>query len=535
MLLLLALACTHPADDVDTGPGDTDVTEPVLSEEDLAAIAEAVDDDLDASNATGCQIAVWKDGAIVYTAQFGSADPDSDVPVTADMLFQIGSDTKKLTSLVLLQQEAAGRLARTDPVATAIPGLSLSASPDWTGAATLHDLISHQGGLYDDTPWDDNPADSYLRDRTFGQFAENEWAMAPPGAMWNYSNANFSLAGLAVETAAGRPYADVLTEDVFEPLGMTRTFARKSEVVADGNYAIGTGYTGSSDDPYDPFYGATHYQSGTAAMEDVADNAFTRPAGLVWSTASDMATYGGFLVDGDADVIDAERLAALSTPHARVYPAWDAQQYAYGLMVYDGVTLLDGYHDLRVWAHGGNTLSFTSTTWILPDQRVSISILSNGYGDDLTLTAVELMMRLGDLPPVTDAPAVPSAETSHSALVGTYVDPYIGEMIVTDTDGELRIAIPGLVDAGMSATGSKLTLALTDVYTFRLGRATYDVTFVADDTGAYQWLRNRLVVGTRQQGLAAGHAPLRARSPGDLAIALAEARAAQRLIPWLGR
>lgn len=536
MLFLLALACKHPADDVETDPIDTADTEPVLSDEALAAIAERANDDLLASLATGCQIAVWKDGAVVYTVEFGSADPDhADVAVTSDMLFQIGSDTKKLTALALLQQEAGGALARTDTVAQAIPGLSLAASPDWAGAATLHDLISHQGGLYDDTPWDHNPDDSYLHDRAFGTFAANEWEMAPPGAMWNYSNANFSVAGLAVQTAAERPYADVLEQDIFAPLGMTRTFARKSEVVADGNFAIGSGYTGSSEDPYDPFFGTSDYVEGTAAMDDVADNAFTRPAGLVWSTASDMASYGGFLIEGDADVIDAEGLSALSTPQVRLYPAYAGQQYGYGLMIYDGVTLFDGYHDLRVWSHGGNTLSFTSTTWILPDQRVSISILSNGYGDDFTNTAVELMTQLGDLPPVTDAPPVPTAETDHAALVGTYVDPYIGDMTITDTDGELRIFIPGLVDAGMAAAGSKLTLALTDVYTFRIGRATYDVTFVADDTGTYRWLRNRLVVGTRQQALTAHPSPTRPRDPAALAIALAEQRAAARFTPWSTR
>ncbi len=537
MLFLLALACKHPADDVETGAVDTDdTTPPVLSEDDLAAIAAAVDTDLGASLASGCQIAVWKDGAIVYTAEFGKADPTDLVKlVTADMLFQIGSDTKKLTALALLQQEQAGTLARTDTVADAIPGLTLAASPEWAEAATLHDLISHQGGLYDDTPWDDNPADTYLHDRAFGTFAENEWQMAPPGAMWNYSNANFSVAGLAVETAAGKPYADVLEQDIFAPLGMTRTFARKAEVVADGNYAIGKGYTGSSADPYDPFFGASNYVEGRAAMEDVADNAFTRPAGLVWSTASDMASYGGFLIDGNPDVIDAERLAALSTPQVRMYPALDAQQYGYGLMIYDGVTLFDGYHDMRVWSHGGNTLSFTSTTWMLPDQHVSISILSNGYGDDFTPTAVELMMRLGDLPPVTDAPPLPSAETAHAALVGTYVDPYIGEMIITDNDGELRIFIPGLVDAGLSANGAKLTLALTDVYTFRFGGSTYDVTFVADDAGTYTWIRNRTVVGTRQTAFTKHAAPTRTRTREEQLIALAEMRAAQRFTPWATR
>lgn len=528
MLLLLALAC-HPAGDVDTDPIDTDVVDTdvvAVSDDDRTAIEAAAAADIDGSLASGAQIAIYKGGVLVYHAEIGTSMFGGTDPITPDMLFQIGSDTKKLTAVALLQQEQAGNISRDDTVAQAIPGLSIAEDPSWATSATMHDLISHQGGLYDDTPWDPLPEDSGLHDRAFGTFAANEWSMATPGAMWNYSNPNFAIAGLAVETAAGRPYADVIEDDVFAPLGMTRSFARKADLT--GTYAIGQGYSGWADDTYDPFGSTDTFQLGVVAMDDVVDNAFTRPAGLVWSTASDMARFGAFLIDGDPAVLDAAHLAAMSTPAVRLYPAFDRQSYAYGLFVYDGISLRDGYHDVRVWTHGGNTLDFTSTTWMVPSSRLSISILSNGYGDDFTDTAAVIMQRLGDLPAPIMAPALPMAERPHAELVGTYVDAYFGDIVVTDLDGELRIQVPGLTALGVPVD-PHLTLALTDVYLAKIGGASYDFTFVEDDTGTVRWIRNRIAVGTRGATL---RARPRVRSAEEVAIALAEMRQQSAFAPW---
>ncbi len=42
-----------------------------------------------------------------------------------------------------------------------LPGVVLAEDPEWAETATLHDLLLQQGGLFDFTPWDDNPDYSY--------------------------------------------------------------------------------------------------------------------------------------------------------------------------------------------------------------------------------------------------------------------------------------------------------------------------------------------------------------------------------------
>ncbi len=534
MVLWSLMACTG-SDSGDSEVSETDIDtdiaiESPYSEQDLTELAAAAAAGLDAGNATGVQVAVWLDGDIVYSETFGVADPELDVPPGRDTLFQIGSDTKKMTALALLQQEEAGTLDRTDVVSVAIPGLELVESPDWDQTTTLHHLISHQGALYDYTPWDDAPADAELHDRAFGVFAATEWAMAPAGALWNYSNPNFSIAGLATEVAAERLWADVLTEDVFVPLGLTRTFARKSEVEADGDFAIGTGYSLISTEPFVPYYPDAEYASGRIPMEDQADNGFVRPAGLVWSTAENMAAFGGFFIDGDPAVLSDDRREAMTTGYARMYPSYEAQTYGYGWMVIDGAHLGSGYYDIPLWMHGGNTLAFTSATYVLPEQRMSISILSNGYGDNFGQLAVELMTRAEVLPAAQTAPPFPMDETDHAELVGTYVDPTVGEIIVTDEDGDLHVEIPYFEDLGYNVHGD-LELALTDVYQFEVGTIPMDLTFYADESGDYRWAGNRTFVGTRQDSFA----PVVPRGMGraELLIGFAEEEAAVRALSAL--
>jgi len=193
-------ADTDADSDTDT---DTDTDADPITKDDAEAIVDRATLDISAGYASGAQIAVWYDGHVAYHWEVGT-NPASGDPITDDMLFQIGSDTKKLTAMTVLQQEAAGTLSRNDTLASVIGDYEVAQDPDWSAAVTLHDLISHQGETFDYTPWDSAPDDSDLAVRA-DVFAKRGWIHAPPGTYWNYSNTNFSLAGLAVEVASGRP------------------------------------------------------------------------------------------------------------------------------------------------------------------------------------------------------------------------------------------------------------------------------------------------------------------------------------------
>lgn len=501
--MLLLLACTAaPTDDLDadsatpTDSGDSgdtvDTGEPAGLDDD--DIQQAVENDLDRGYATAAQVAIWHEGEIVFSRAFGYRNPDSHEPVAITTLFQVGSDTKKMTAVALLQQVAAGRLSLDQTVASA--GIEIANEPGWAEACTLRQLLSHQGGLYDYTPWDENPDDDYLSTHADGEFSEREWAQSPPGAAWNYSNPLFSLAGLATERADGRPWADVLEDDQLAPLGLARTFARQASVVADGDYAQGYGLQLGDYDPFEA-WADIPFTLGTVSIDDTVDNAFTRPAGMVWSTAEQMASYGGFLVDGNDAVLDGSLLAELSTPQVRLYPTVDNQHYGLGLMVLDGFQLGRKYYDAPLWIHGGNTMSFTSTFYVLPEQRAAIAILSNGYGDDFGRTVIAAIEALDVLPEASDFPDWPTEETDYALLAGTYRDPAIGDIVVTDEGDNLGVSIPGLTERGYEVNDLLAYGGVTNLYYVEIDGYYWEFTFVADSDGVYRYVRDRRFVGTR--------------------------------------
>ena len=423
-----------PADAALDAPLAIDAHVPV--EPRFEALAAAIEADLAASNATGASVAIWLDDEITWVGGFGTVDAEGIRRPGEQTLFMIGSDTKKIASILYLQEVAAGTATVESTIHDVLPDLVMMRAPELTGA-TAHELLSHQGGLVDDVgDFGATTTDAELRDYVFGALARQAYSLAPPGTFYNYSNPNFSIVGLMTETLAGRPWADLAEERVFAPLGMTRTVARKSEVDAD--HAIGFGQDGPMDTTIGP-----------VPLDRTWESAFVRPAGLVWSTPSDQMRLARFLVDGDEAVLPDALVSRLHEPHAALYPDMPGH-YGHGLFVSQGGRLGSGYHDVEVWYHGGNTLTHTSTFFVLPEQRFAISILSNGVGDDFTGSVVTAIRSLVTLPPPVAEPEIPFVPAALDGLVGTYVDPFnVGEVTVTRVGDALHLAMPALERAGV--------------------------------------------------------------------------------------
>lgn len=505
-MLSLLLACTpadgpKPGDDSgapdsgDTAPPDTGDTAdsggPDPWADAIDAVERAVRRDLRANTASGASVAVWVDGEVVWASGFGTRHPDTEDPVETTTLFQIGSDTKKMTAIAALQQVQAGRLTLDSTVADVVPELVFASDAGLAGELALHELISHQGAIFDYTPWTDAPADAELYDRAVGPFAANEYALGPSGLFFNYSNPNFSLAGLLTQQADGRLWADILEDDLFAPLGLTRTFARKADVAADGDYAVGTGYY--FPDGYDTFdpYQVPAYEYGTVELDETFDDAFTRPAGLVWSTATDMASFAGFLIDGNAGVIDDELLALVHTPHVPAYPAIEPEEYGYGYGLFVsnfGWSGAEGFYEgVPLWSHGGATMTMSSAFYLLPEQRVAVSVLSNGYGDYFVDTVVTALEAFAELPaPSATGATFLDAPEDVEALAGDWHDPHVlGRVTLTWDGAELLVSAPDLEAAGVDV-GETLDPYAKDLYFLTADGVQYDFNrYLADDGAEY--------------------------------------------------
>lgn len=432
----------------DTGDSLTDTED--TAKDGFETIRAAIERDLRSNRASGASVAIWKDGGIYFAEGFGSRHPDREEPVATTTLFQIGSDTKKLTAILALRQVEAGSIALDSTLEELLPDLAFSNDATWSQQITLQHLLTHSTGLWDYTPWSHDPEDTSMAGVAYGRFAENEYAMAPSGEFWNYSNPNFSLVGLVTEEVDGRFWGDMVEDDIFAPLGMSRSFARLIDVAADGDFATGFGvYFADGYDTFDVFEEDVDYTMGTIEMENQADNAFTRPAGLVWSTASDMVRLAAFLMDGDPSVLSDDLRENLWAPWVPLYPQAPAMgTYGMGLMSVGGISLPDGYHEMPIWTHGGNTMSMTSAFYVFPEQGVAVSILSNGYTDDFSRSLVAISEAILELPEPVAAPEWPPA-TDIGQYAGTYDDPWAIGPVELNWDGkDLTISAPEMEERG---------------------------------------------------------------------------------------
>ena len=200
-----------------------------------SSISEAVD----AGLLSGAVTLVWHRGNVVQVNEVGWRDVEAKLPMRRDTIFRIASMTKPVTVAAAMALVEEGKLALSDPVTRWLPEftsmrvLAAPAGPlDATMPArrpiTIDDLMTHRSGL----------AYSFSvtgpLSRAYAQVSlrqeQDQWladvAALPlvhqPGERLTYSHATEVL-GIILSRIEGKSLQTVLSERIFEPLGMSDT------------------------------------------------------------------------------------------------------------------------------------------------------------------------------------------------------------------------------------------------------------------------------------------------------------------------
>jgi CubicO group peptidase (beta-lactamase class C family) len=139
----------------------------------------------------GLAAAVVDSGRTVWRNDFGFAD------VVAHRPFPIASVTKTMAAALVMQMVEQGRLSLDDPIAKHVPGTKLA--PE----ITLRHVLSHTA--------DGTPGEEFL-----------------------YNGGIYNSLTAVVEKVGGKPFADLLTNAIFNPLGMNHTTPGKGVRAATG-------------------------------------------------------------------------------------------------------------------------------------------------------------------------------------------------------------------------------------------------------------------------------------------------------------
>ena len=178
----------------------------------------------------------------MYEKGYGVKHREQGGDVTPATVFRFGSTLKMMTAAALLQQVERGRVELQAPVTRYIPEFQVSGP--WP---SQHHQRVEPAHAHDVVPGPLRPVHVSLRScrdrrrrrlfRTGRRVSRAIPLYAPPGSFWNYSNPNFSLAGLIAERAGGLPYHQYMKDRVFGPAGMTSATLLPSDVLAYGDYS----------------------------------------------------------------------------------------------------------------------------------------------------------------------------------------------------------------------------------------------------------------------------------------------------------
>ncbi|POR54111.1 serine hydrolase domain-containing protein [Bosea psychrotolerans] len=299
----------------------------------------------------GCSVAIASGREIVLEAAFGKADIATGEALTPRHGFRIASHSKSFTSAGILRLVEAGRLRLDDKAGSFVPGLH----PE-VAAVTLAQLLSNSAGLTRDGP--DNG--QFFDRKPYCDKAEllSDLALPPvlPASQrLKYSNHGFGLLGLVIEAVTGEPYADWIAREVVAAVGLAETMPD-----------IGL-WTGPMARGHSPKWPLGHR---VVVPGDSPCQAMMSAAGFV-ATAADVARYFAQLSP------KAER-SILSPLNRREMSRrlWTDEESSlgrhYGLGIISG-----GEGDWAWFGHSGGFQGFITRTVVLPEQDLTISVLTN--------------------------------------------------------------------------------------------------------------------------------------------------------------
>ena len=320
-----------------------------LSPEKRAEIEKAVSSFMSASSVPGVGAAVALDGEPVWSAGFGMSDLEDYAPATSSTLFRLGSISKPITAVAVLELYERGKLDLDAPVQKYCPAFPRKEWP-----ITARELLGHLGGIrhYNEDGKGDIPEDSA---RHFSSMEESlqifagDPLVAKPGSKFNYSTYGYTLLGCVLEGAASEKYVDFVKKNVFQPAGMGQT-------QADDFFAVIPHRT--------RWYHKD--KSGLLRNAGVLDSSYKIPGGGLISSADDIARFEAAIL---ADKLIKRATRELMWTSLKTD---DGKLTGYGL----GWGTADKF-GAHIVAHTGGQQGTSTAFALVPERRAGVVVLAN--------------------------------------------------------------------------------------------------------------------------------------------------------------
>lgn len=322
----------------------------------IPARSQSISDLLDgyyAYNRFWGSVLVSRNGETIFQKDYGYADKDSNKAVTEASLFNLASVTKVMTATAVLKLHEEGKLSIYDRVDKYIPNF-INANTD---SLTIINLLNHTSGMTANLAQTDDfhkeekvpvPGSEITTTEEVISKFRNTTLKTRPGRQFNYNNYGYLLLAYIIEKVTGMDYLSYLNKEIFPDAGMINTFGQRFL-------------------PLEPVKGYTGI--GTAAIEPVVNETFhswLKGAVGLYSSASDLDRF----------------LKAILSNRILKQETLDLMLDTCVVTGMKNISWTAGWQKNKVdevffYSHGGSIPGFSNRIGFIPEENITITILSN--------------------------------------------------------------------------------------------------------------------------------------------------------------
>lgn len=309
----------------------------------VVEISEWVNDQISKQKYVGVSIG-FIEGDYMWTEGFGLADIERQVPMTAQSVHRLASISKSMTAVGVVLLVQAGKIDLDAEVQTYVPSFPKKKWP-----VTVRQLLGHISGIshYKNFETESNHTKRFTTEEALAIF--QDWDLLfEPGSGYRYTTYGYNLLGAVIEGATGQSYREYMTENVWEPLGMTSTRTDDVRDIIPNRVA---GYKRENGAFYNCRPVSTTMKFG---------------GGGTVSTVGDILRYARGLMDNE--LFEKHWLDSMWTPMTTD----SGYQTSYGMgwrISYDS-----RYYEVY---HGGSQDGTRTFLWLIPSKKLAIAVLCN--------------------------------------------------------------------------------------------------------------------------------------------------------------
>ncbi|WP_292083421.1 MULTISPECIES: serine hydrolase [unclassified Brevundimonas] len=328
-----------------------------------AAIDQLVQGEMASRRIPGLQLAIVKNGEIIFTGAYGQSDLETAKPVTERTVFGVNSISKAFTGVAAMQLVEAGKLDLDASVTQYLEGLPAS----WE-AITVRHVLTHTSGLPEIIDDNTRLIDGASPDAAWTKVQELPLRYAP-GTQYAYNQTGYALVGKIIEKLSGKPFVDFVRDGQFNTAGMEQArFGHTADTVSElaslytyltlkmeGMRAVGV------------------ERSETPMARHETWPAYLHPTGGVQTTARDLAAW--VIALQDRKLVSEKGLEQLWTPQQLPdgsYRGFNRTINGYGL----GWPVIRRAEHPAVTPTGGDRAAI----FIYPEDDLTVIVLTNLMG-----------------------------------------------------------------------------------------------------------------------------------------------------------